>query len=1393
MPNTFRQCFAFKTNPQLLLVLTVTFTGWSLGESAIAQIVPDNTLGIESSIVTPVSEGVDRIDGGAIRGENLFHSFEDFNIGEGRRVDFSNPNLIENILTRVTGNNPSNIFGTLGVLGDANLFLLNPNGIIFGENARLDLNGSFFASTADRLVFENGLEFSASNPEAAPLLSVNVPLGVQFGNNPGEIVVRGAGSNLPPTVEGESLEEEIDREISTQTEFLNSAVGLRVNEGETLALVGGNLTLEGGVVKTPSGRIELGSVGENVRVELEPLAIGWQLNYPEIESFGDIFRDINFLDRALVMASGERGGEIRVRGDRVTLSDSSLIFADTLGDRDGIGININARQLTLNEALGMSTTSLGSGTGGDLTIRALESVHVSGETNRLQTNAWSTGNAGNFSIDTTNFSLLDGAQVLSITLGRGNAGDVEVNATELVEVIGTSTDETFGSILLNSVDNNAIGKGGNLTINTARFSVRDGAFVAAGTFGRGNSGNLEVNASEFVEVVGRSANGNLRSSLLNTVGDEVVGNGGNLTINTARFSVRDGAFVATGTSGQGNAGNLTIRASESIDIRNNSQLLTNTFNRGNAGNLTLQAAESIDILSHSIVSSAIGTNAIGDGGDLTLETSRLTIDRSSVFADNFNRGNAGNLTIRANESIDIRGNSRLSNSINTGAIGNGGDFTVETARLIVRDESSLRADIRGEGNGGNLTVRATESASIIDRSFLSAVLGTEAVGNGGDLTVDTNRLTVADNSFLSIGNAGNGDSGNLVIRATDSISLRNNAFLDGSTSGRGNAGNLIVRASESIDISQESIISSDVTGINSTGHAGDLIVETSRFNIRDRSFLSTSTAGRGNAGNLTIRSTNSIEVSNSNLSSGASLLSTGQSGNLRLETARLSVRDGSLILTSTLGEGNAGNLTIRATDSVEVIGNSSLSSDTFFLSTGEGGNLEIETVNLTVRDGSSLSTFTAGEGNAGNLTIRATDSVDIVGDSSLSSETSFLSTGEGGNLTVDTARLTLDNASVRTSTFGEGNAGNLTLRASESIDIDNDSLLAAGVLSDEFPEIAFGETTSEELAGNLQELRQTLFDFISASILDTDGLSEENTNELIAQARVAIFSDDIASGFGDGGIIRLATPRLTVRDSLISLNTIGEGAAGNLAIEADSVLLDNRANLQAVTFVGDRGNITFDTSRLILRRGSEIVTNSESEFPGGNITIDTDVLAALENSDITANAQNAEGGRVTVNAQGIFGTQFRNRQTSESDITATSALGPAFSGIVELNTPDIETTSGLVDLSETPVDVARILSTDPCSTGRDNEFYITGRGGLPPNPEDIIPGEATWIDWRSPSFDNAETDENSSVSLPNLSTESLVEADSWHVDSEGNIVLSANADIRSRQIGELSPSGCTPN
>ncbi|MBR8840462.1 MAG: filamentous hemagglutinin N-terminal domain-containing protein, partial [Stigonema ocellatum SAG 48.90 = DSM 106950] len=228
--------------------------------------IPDNTLGEENSVVTPsVIKGVpsDQIDGGAIRGRNLFHSFQEFNIDSGRGAYFTNPALIENIFSRVTGGNASKIFGTLGVLGNANLFLINPNGIIFGPSSSLDVRGSFVGTTANAIQFGNQGFFSATNPEApSPLLTIN-PSALFYNQ-----------------IAAASIQNNSVALLAEKDPAGFDVSGLRVPDGKSLLLVGGNISMDGGQLNAYGGRVELGGLISPGFVGLNVDGDKLSLNFP---------------------------------------------------------------------------------------------------------------------------------------------------------------------------------------------------------------------------------------------------------------------------------------------------------------------------------------------------------------------------------------------------------------------------------------------------------------------------------------------------------------------------------------------------------------------------------------------------------------------------------------------------------------------------------------------------------------------------------------------------------------------------------------------------------------------------------------------------------------------------------------------------------------------------------------------------------------------------------------------------------------------------------------------------------------------------------------------------------------------------------------------------------
>ncbi|NES84942.1 MAG: S-layer family protein [Moorea sp. SIO2B7] len=775
-----------------------------------AQIIPDNSLRSENSVVTPLNGQVDRIDGGLRRGSNLFHSFQEFNIREGQGAYFANPAVIENIFSRVTGSNASRLFGTLGVLGNANLFFINPNGIIFGPNARLDLRGSFVGSTASSIAFSDGIEFSATNPEAPPLLTVNVkpPIGLRFEGNPGTIINQ-----------------------SRATDNSGQIVGVQVEPGQTIGLIGGEIDLAGGVIKAPGGRIELGAVATGSEVSLNSANNDFSLGYEEVENFGDI----QLSQQAVANTSGEGGGFIHVQGRNVHFTQGSGLVADTLGSIDGGGINISAEQFRLEDESFVSAFTFGAGKGGDVTILASKEVELIGTgfenfqqifvvgaltgnlspsalRNGIFTGTASIGRAGDIIISTPSLLLKEGASVLTFTspLSEGKGGNVVVTASESVEIIGSGVNTiTLGS-----------GIAGDLTIDTKKLIVRDGAIVSTATLGEGAGGNLTVKASDSVEITSTPAGIIIPTIIVsNSIGG--MGNAGNITIDTQQLMVKDGAQISAGSGSSiplisvgGQGGNLTVKSTELVEI----------------------SGISADGKFQSIVSA--GTLTPSAAGNILIETGKLIVQNGGVILANsgnsFTRGDvdkgpAGNLTIKATESVEINTTTpfpRSGVSSRTESKSDGGNIVIETGKLIVQNSGVLTRTL-SSGNAGDLIVIANEVELIGKRpnfapSGLLANAESSASGNGGELSIKTERLLIRDGGAVSVVADGTGTAGNIRIE-TSSLTLDNGNISAQTASKTG--GNIQLQVQDLLLLRRGSQISSTAGTAEAGGDGGDLTIE----------------------------------------------------------------------------------------------------------------------------------------------------------------------------------------------------------------------------------------------------------------------------------------------------------------------------------------------------------------------------------------------------------------------------------------------------------------------------------------------------------------------------------------------------------------------------------------
>jgi filamentous hemagglutinin family protein len=654
----------------------------------LAQITPDSTLGSESSTVQR-NGASDQINGGAIRGINLFHSFREFNVGDGQSAYFTNPAGIENIFSRVTGGRPSNIFGTLGVLGNANLLLLNPNGIIFGSSANLDVKGSFLGTTANHLNFPDGKTFSTTNPQAPPLLTVSVPVGLGFGNNPGAIQVQGTGHSVTVANVGFPL---INRGSNSS--------GLRVPRGKTLALVGGDVTLDGGILTAEGGRIELGSVAAG-QVSLNPTPQGWTLGYEGVQNF----QNIALRAQSLADASGVGSGSIQVQGGRVSLSDGSLILIQNQGFQSAGSINVFA-----SESLELSGTNFDP-----------EKTVPSGLNNQTV----GSGAGGDIVVSTKQLVIQDGAAINARTFfDAGKGGDIVVNASESVQLSGFSPVNPF--VVSNiGASTNGSGNGGNVTVSTKRLTLRNGTNMGTGTAATGSSGNVTVDATHSVELIGANPISLFASSL--TTSTLSSGNAGNLTVNTARLVLRDGGRIDASTFASGDAGNVSVNATKSVEV-------SGTV----AGSLNPSLITSSANILDEALRRAFGLpdKPTGDSGNVTIKTNQLKVtDGAQVTVRNDGTGGAGALTVNARSIfLDTKG-ALTAVSGESGERENEASITLNVQNsLRLRRNSLISAEARGEQRGGNITINAGAIAAIPKEN--SDITASAPQGTGGRVIIN---------------------------------------------------------------------------------------------------------------------------------------------------------------------------------------------------------------------------------------------------------------------------------------------------------------------------------------------------------------------------------------------------------------------------------------------------------------------------------------------------------------------------------------------------------------------------------------------------------------------------------------------------------------------------------
>jgi filamentous hemagglutinin family protein len=654
-----------------------------LAAPAGAQVTSDGTLG---TTVTPSGATTYTITGGQFQGSTtLLQSFGDFslpNTTDTAHFDLDNAsyggaaNGVNVVIGRVTGGNLSTINGQIRLTGGnaPDLFLINPSGIVFGAGASLNVPGSFVASTAENVLFANNVAFGIGNTPS-PLLTITAPTGLQLGNNPTAITVQGSGYALT-AINGVAP---LIQAPSTST--------LGVTSGQTLALVGGELNLTGATLAAPQGRVELGSA--TGLVSLNSISQGYELSY----SNGQVFSDIQLSQKSLLNVSGTtNSGAVQIQGRQVQFADGSLIFSSNPG-------NLAA---------------------GDIHIQASESIDIIGTTadgsirSGIRNESLNAGTGSNITIVAPRLTLQQGAGINDNAFNNASGGSIQVNVTN-VELSGSSVINPTGvTSLTTSV--RGTGSAGDISVTGDRLVVSDGAALSTITFGSSPSGQVTIRNTETI-VQGDNPAGLYSNISAITYG---TGSAQTLTLDTARLQILNGGGVVTTSFVDGEAGDLNISATDSIQIRGRSQ----------ANNSTINSAV-IDPGPLLRAFFGLPNSLTGDAGNVRVTTPNLILaDGGTVSVTNQGTGNGGTVAITANTvHLDRQGSIQAQT-----ASGDGGNLALRLRDgLIMRNESVISATAGGNGDGGNITINAPVIAGFEN----SDIIANAFQGNGGNITITT--------------------------------------------------------------------------------------------------------------------------------------------------------------------------------------------------------------------------------------------------------------------------------------------------------------------------------------------------------------------------------------------------------------------------------------------------------------------------------------------------------------------------------------------------------------------------------------------------------------------------------------------------------------------------------
>ena len=1254
------------------------------------QIIPDSTLGIETSVVGDgIVDGndVQLIEGGATRGGNLFHSFSDFNIGEGDSVYFANPVNIDNILSQVTGNSLSTIDGVLGVDGTANLFFLNPNGIIFGPEAQLDIAGSFTASTAGSFGFLDGGRFSTEAPETS-LLSISTPLGIQR-NRP---LIEDSSSQLQSNISYESVLEVGQREtITLFGDTVYSNVDFSAPEGSA-QVIGNRIVIRDGTGFPPSnasGTTEIffqaadGITIEDVLDDELRFTNGTGQIVLNADTNLDGLGDVVMLDMQDHLQTN--GRDLSVSGANVVLGtiDTTPKGFLTVVDIDAGGaIPSTGTQGTADFAFSVDSDLPSIE---DLDVRFSAEHTYDGDLTVVLTSPGGTsitlfngvGSSGENFQDT----ILDDEAITSIESGAApfNGRFQPQDSQGLGIFDGTVA---AGEWTLNVTDNAALDSGRLLQAGeTAAWGTAAGTQLLLTTSVEGNSGAVNLMASTDIfanEIIATGINQSMPN-------DSNARNGAVVTVEAGRNIVLPRGVDTSTDIINGNGGTISI-SSVSGDISvgelNASSVFTTFYNNdpsspflgddpgdsGDGGSIDISSVYgNITLEEASSVRSFTQLGESGNGGTVTISSDYGDISVADLNAfSSTNRsgdsGNGGAITISAEHGGNILTDG-LSASSDDG--GNGGDITVSSHDGTITTEGSLDVEAPNGGNGGTITIESHGGdITTMGRLFADANGGGGVGGNGGTISISSvsgdieTRNGLYTSTFSTF--AGTGDAGTISISSDDGdiISrgfLRANNYTAYDDAGDG--GNISISSISGDIVLEASIRSSTAAAVYyegtyespNTGNGGSISISTNEGRIigNDIQLSSSSLSKRqsGEGGDITLQASS---ISGLEL---FTLSNSGQSGNVSMQNPY-----GSLTVE---------NLQITTSGQFELL-NLNSPPDTFTVdltNVGQAGRTSITSVGDILLTDVDITGDANGSAAAGDIRIISPGQKIIFDNTTISSNAN--SDGDAGNILIEAVSLNLgagDRLFATTSNNGRG--GTITINTTESV------LVGRGV-EDSAPIISV-EASGAGRPGNIvintpnfvlsETARITATSTATAANLNNGGSIDLNANQMELAGRVGIFAE--TQGDATGGILTLQpyqaslnnlagnnstgnqaqTPELSsdavassgtsfvltlAEGAEISASTTGSGNGGGLRLLApEAITISGSGRLEVETeSTGRAGNITATARSLVLAEGVTLSASTAGSGTAGDITFKIGDILTIDNSTVESLTELGSEGR----------------------------------------------------------------------------------------------------------------------------------------------------------------------